>query len=136
VNVVVDASAGLVLASGDGFGALRERVAEAAWVGAPALYDFEVTNAVWKYVKLGGWNEDQGRVVLERALALPEERIDGETLALEALALARRHDHPAYDLFYLVFARRMDALIATLDQKLIKLAKRVGVKTDGKLARR
>lgn len=136
MNLVLDASAGLVLATGDGYPALRERVAAATWVGVPALYDFEVTNAAWKYVALGGWTDEQARTVLDRALALPEERTGGEGLAVEALALAKKLGHPAYDVFYLVLARRTDALLATVDTKLVKLAKRVDVKVDAKLAKR
>lgn len=54
MNVVLDASAGIVLSAGATHRHLRDRVAEATWLGSPALYDYEVTNAVWKYRRSGG----------------------------------------------------------------------------------
>lgn len=135
MNLVLDASAGVVLAATEGYRALRERVAEAVRVGAPALYDYEVTNAVWKYHRFGGWEESQCTTVLTRALALVDERVLGDDLAIESLALARKHAHPSYDLFYVVLARRHDALLATADEKLLRLAKRLGARVETHLLR-
>jgi predicted nucleic acid-binding protein len=133
MNLVLDASAGLLLATGGANDRLRETVSGALWVGAPELYDYEVTNTVWKYHRFGDWTGEQCGAVLLRALELIDERCSGVALAVEALALARRHRRPSYDMFYLALARRRDALLASADKKLVALAKRIGVRVDVKL---
>jgi predicted nucleic acid-binding protein len=135
VRVVLDASAALVLATSDAFGSLRDVVASAEWVGAPDLFDYEVTNAVSKYHRHAGWGDDLCGRVLERALDMVDDRAAGRDLAVEALALARRLGHPSYDMFYVALARRRDALLATTDSKLLAMSKRLGVRVDPKLAR-
>ena len=134
MNIVLDASAGLIIAAANTHAHLRELLGAAKWVGAPELYDFEVTNTVWKYNRFGDWTAEQSESVLGRALELIDQRVDGASLAVEALALARQHSHSAYDMFYIALARRRDALLATLDAKMTALAQRVGVRVDGGLA--
>lgn len=73
--------------------------------------------------------------MLERALDLVDNRTAGRELAVEALALARSLGHPSYDMFYVVLARRRDALLATTDKKLLAMSRRLGVRIDPKLAR-
>ncbi|MEK7703670.1 MAG: type II toxin-antitoxin system VapC family toxin [Myxococcota bacterium] len=127
MNLVLDASAGVAVAHG-GDPQLSSYLERATWVGVPALYDFEATNVVWKYARLGVWTEEQCSDVLERVLGLPDARTSGRNLAAEALALARHHRHSAYDMFYVVLARRHDALLVSRDKRLVDLARTAGVK--------
>jgi hypothetical protein len=64
---------------------------------------------------------------------LIDERAEERELAREALALARRHAHPSYDVFYLVLAPRQDALWATTDEKVLAVAERIGARVEPKL---
>ena len=40
-------------------------------------------------------------------------------------------DHPIYDIVYLVLARRNNAFLLTLDQRLAKLAQKFSLRTMG-----
>ena len=48
---------------------------------------------------------------------------DDASLAKEALSESIRYRHPAYDMFYLVLARRTGATLFTLDKKMWALAR-------------
>ena len=129
MRIVLDSSAGIRLAIGEAPASVQEAAKEAIWVGAVGLYDYEVTNVVWKYLHLGHWTSEEADIVLEHALALPDERQDGVELAREALSLAKQCKRAAYDMFYVVLARRNDAYLATADKALCALAPKLGVRT-------
>ena len=80
-------------------------------VVVPSLYSLEVANTVWKYVHAGILDADEGRAVMESALALEDlmDEIYAESVAL---------DHSVYDMAYLVLARRMGATLCTYDARL------------------
>jgi len=129
MRLILDASAGIGLALGRATATLNDAVANASWVGTAGLYDYEITNVVWKYHRLAGWSDEETELVLDRACALPDERCSGLELSREALALAQKHKRPAYDMFYFALARRTDAHLATTDKALRRLAKRLGIRT-------
>jgi len=60
---------------------------------------------------------------------LVEELFNEEEFCREAFAMACLMKHPVYDMLYLVLARRHDALLMTLDEKLRHAARRHSVKT-------
>jgi predicted nucleic acid-binding protein len=64
-------------------------------------------------------------------LDLIDDYIDTSELCFEALAESLRLKHPAYDLFYLVAARRNNAILIPRDKKLAKIAKEMNILVKG-----
>lgn len=95
---------------------------------APDLLVAEVSNAVWKYVKAGVVDSEQGDRVLERAVGLVDRFETSLILHREAYALSVDHLHPVYDALYLVLARRNNAVLATLDRRLAVLASKLHIR--------
>ena len=126
---MLDASAAIRTAAGEAKAELTRSVADAELVLVPSLFDYEVTNVVWKYVQAGVWDETQAERVLELALGLPDRRVDGDSLSREVLVEASSAKRAAYDLFYVVLARRTAAVLLTADAKLRRFAKSLGVRT-------
>lgn len=128
MNVVIDASAavGVVLAL-PGAEIFSEPLEQAALVTAPDLYVAEVGNAFWKYRKADLIPMARCEEALEQALNLPDRLEPSSVLHLEAFALACRHRHPFYDALYLVTARRLNAVVLTMDRRLATLAGQLGI---------
>ncbi|MBV5338620.1 MAG: type II toxin-antitoxin system VapC family toxin [Deltaproteobacteria bacterium] len=95
---------------------------------APDLFVAEVSNAIWKYVRAGILDSDQGSNVLERAVSLVDTFEPGQGLYKEAFALSVDHMHPVYDALYLVLARRHNGVLATLDKRLAELASKLHIR--------
>lgn len=87
-------------------------------VVAPELYTLEVANAVWKYVHAGRMGVAEGRKMMEDALALPDRLYPVDGLMDEIYAESLALDHSAYDMAYMVLARRMGATLCTYDARL------------------
>ena len=96
---------------------------------APDLFVAEVSNAIWKYVKAGIIDSDQGGLVVERAIGLVDSFEPGVNLYREAYSLSVTQMHPVYDALYLVLARRHNAFLATLDRRMGDLAVKLQIKT-------
>ena len=97
-------------------------------VMAPDLFVSEVSNAIWKYVKAGMLDSEQGSTVLERAVMLVDTFEPGQMLYKEAFALSVDHLHPVYDALYLVLARRHNGVLATLDKRMVDLASKLHIR--------
>jgi len=95
---------------------------------APDLFVAEVSNAIWKYVRAGILDSDQGSSALERAVSLVDTFEPGQMLYREAFALSVDHLHPVYDALYLVLARRHNGVLATLDKRLAELASKLHIR--------
>jgi predicted nucleic acid-binding protein len=95
---------------------------------APDLFVAEVSNAIWKYVRAGILDSDQGSNALERAVTLVDTFEPGQMLYKEAFALSVDHMHPVYDALYLVLARRHNGVLATLDKRLAELASKLHIR--------
>ena len=102
-----------------------------ALVLAPDLFVAEVSNAVWKYVRAGVLDVDQGSIVLERAVGLVDTFEPSQMLYREAFAVSVDHLHPVYDALYLVLARRHAAVLATVDKRLAGLASKLHIRLVG-----
>lgn len=126
MRLVLDASAALhvVLRTerGAGFMAVLE---DSGVVLAPTLFHGEVANALWKYVRAGAMGKQTGMVRLEEALDLVDSFEPDARLVTEALSLAVLHEHPVYDLLYVVLAMRYGARLMSADDKLLRLAQRI-----------
>ncbi len=132
MSVVVDASAAAAIAlrrvNSGGVGRL---VDEADVVRAPDLIIPELTNTFWKYARMDGSDAEECAAALERAIGIPDVIVPSSELFEEALDLATRFGHPAYDLFYAVVARRHASILATVDRDLRALCRKLGVRTAG-----
>jgi predicted nucleic acid-binding protein len=101
----------------------------------PVVWSLEVANVLARAEarKLATEAKSEAFVALLRRLAI---KVDGEGMhhALEStLQLARRYGLSSYDASYLELAMREGLPLATLDEDLLKAAKRAGVKRyDGK----
>jgi predicted nucleic acid-binding protein len=94
-------------------------------VVAPALFHGEVANTLWKYVRAGLLDRQTAHTRLEEACGLVDAFEPDEALVAEALSLAIVHDHPVYDLLYIVTALRYGARLLSADARLLKLAARL-----------
>jgi predicted nucleic acid-binding protein len=90
-------------------------------IAAPALLLYEVTNALYRYQKLGLLSRASVRLALQAALALPV-RLHGEAeLHERALEVAGRFSLPAaYDAHYLALAERLGGEFWTTDAALVR----------------
>ncbi len=129
MRLVLDTSAaiGLVMRS-PGWERIEKAVAEAEWIEAPDLLIAEASNACWKYHKHGGLSVEKCERVLEDAIAIPDEFVPASDLHREAFAMAVAGQRPAYDMFFLVLARRNNATLASLDKSLLAFAAKHDVK--------
>ena len=87
---------------------------------APSLLFSEVTNILWKKVRRGEVSEPDA---LEAVGILGRLAIDIQSdrdLCADACRLSIVLDHPAYDCFYLVAAARLDTILVTADEKLLR----------------
>ena len=132
MTIVLDASAGLELALN------RSRSNEIASlletskrVYAPNFYKAELTNALWKYLRSGQMKKVDAKEALRIGLGLIDEYLDILDYTDEVLSESVRLDHSAYDVFYLVAARRTDSTLITFDRKFRSLAAREGLDTVG-----
>jgi predicted nucleic acid-binding protein len=96
---------------------------------APDLIIAEVTNALWKYCRAGLLTPMEVKEKLRDCLDLVDSFSELGPLALEALDLSLLLRRPAYDMFYLVLARRNGALLLTADDALRVHARNAGVLT-------
>ena len=127
---VLDASAAIEIVMGRKSGKkLSTYVLEADWVIAPTLFISEVTNTVWKYQKLADFTHRSCEKALDQALALPDDFINELDLYREAFKLSCTLNHPVYDMFYLVLARRNNGRLLTLDKQLINAATKYSIET-------
>lgn len=97
---------------------------------APALWWYEVANAVTVAQRRHRLTEAETRLTLQAAGRLPL-RIDTAPNAGDAERLwylAREHELSAYDAAYLELCERRDGSLATLDERLEKAAGRAGLR--------
>jgi predicted nucleic acid-binding protein len=129
---VLDASAAIEIAINKTSGALlKETLLKADLVLAPDIFPSEITNAFWKYGTFSNLPADKCEKGIAYCLDLIDDYINTKELCFEALAESLRIKHPAYDLFYLVAARRNNAVLITRDKKLATIAKEMNILIKG-----
>ena len=127
-TVVVDASVAVQWFANEPGAAAAARLLERDDVlVAPDLMTVEAANAWWKKTR----RLEMSRVDLEQAvaslLALDIEWVPTRGLAMLAARQALEIGHPVYDCLYLALAGQRSARLATVDDRLRRLAARVGV---------
>jgi predicted nucleic acid-binding protein len=126
--VVLDVSAAYALVLGGKAQAeLRKYIKEAALVLAPTLYIAEATNMAWKYHRFKEVSFSDAKEMVELALQLIDEYVADELSWRHALVLACDNGHSVYDCMYLHLAKEHKATLLTLDKRLLKLAKELGI---------
>ncbi|BBK41064.1 hypothetical protein STVA_10840 [Allostella vacuolata] len=85
---------------------------------APDLLFAEVANILWRKARLGQLAEAQLRMVPRHLAMAFDQVLPCAELAGDAVDLAMRLDHPAYDCFYLALALRLNAPLVSADDRL------------------
>ena len=128
MTVVLDTCAAFEIAfKGKNFKKYSEILEKSERVIAPTLYDAEVANVLWKYVKAGYIDEQNAQLIMALLLKLVDSYSDTSELAVEALHEALRLNHTVYDLYYMVLARRNGAVLLTVDEKFKKVCTDCGM---------
>jgi predicted nucleic acid-binding protein len=128
--VVLDASAAIrIVVASEQSSQYAAILAGADEILAPDLIIAEVTSALWKYCRAGLLTPMDVKEKLRDCLDLVDSFSELGPLALEALDLSLLLRRPAYDMFYLVLARRNGALLLTADDELRVHARNAGVLT-------
>jgi predicted nucleic acid-binding protein len=94
---------------------------------APNTYPSEITNVFWKYGHLSGLSPELCEKGITCCIDLIDDYIATVNLCKEVLAESLRTGHSAYDLFFLVVARRNSAGILSMDKKLMTIARALKV---------
>jgi len=95
--------------------------AERRQLAAPTLLHYEVSNALYRYQKLGLMSASAVQLALKAALALPLRLFGDAELHWRALELAERLALPAaYDAHYLALAERLGGEFWTADRRLVR----------------
>jgi predicted nucleic acid-binding protein len=123
--IVIDSSAAAeIILQGKRAELFQNELEKADWVITPHLYISEITNTFWKYFQFDTLQLDQCEKAIEFALDLPDEFINEKTLYREAFAMACLTKKPPYDMFYLILARRNNAILMTKDKSLQQCAEK------------
>lgn len=102
-------------------------LSEADSVIAPSLFIAEVTNVFWKYYQHADMPMIECEKYLNAVLKIPDEIVEINEMSVETLNLAVFTGMTAYDMFYMVLARRYNASLMTMDKKLKATAEKQGL---------
>jgi len=103
----------------------RQWDAEGRTLVAPALIYFEITNALYRYVRKGQMTATEVTEALDVALNLHIDVHRGDDLHYHAMRIAGALGLPAcYDAHYLALAERLGAELWTADQRLYNSVRR------------
>ncbi|MBN2414654.1 type II toxin-antitoxin system VapC family toxin [bacterium] len=128
---VLDASAALeVVLHRKHANQIEDHILNAEQVIAPDLYVAEITNTFWKYTEFSKLDEEAAEKGIDLALELIDHFEPAHTLFREAFGLSCRISHSVYDALYFVLARRNNALLLTMDEKMKTMAGKIQVKTS------
>jgi len=126
MRTVLDASAAAnIILRTDLAPALIEKLKQSHLVIAPTLFHGEIANILWKYVRFGDLDKETALARYAEAIGLVDIFEADEQLATEALSTAIRYNHPVYDTFYAILARRHGCTVLTVDKKLIALIRQL-----------
>jgi len=131
MTYVLDASAALEIAfNGPKAARYRELLETADRVLAPDLYQSEITNCVWKYLKAGYVDEENAKITIAMLFKLIDSYAGAIDDSMEVLHEAARLNMSAYDMFYFVLARHNAATLITCDHRLKNLAIDNGISVE------
>ena len=129
---VLDVSAAIqIILKKDRYDFFKDYYEKSSWIIAPDLYISEITNTLWKYKKASVFTHEECQVFVQDGVDLIDDFIESKELWKEVLGESIKNDHPAYDLFYAVLARRNDGILLSNDKDLIKVCKKIKIETCG-----
>jgi len=126
LHAVIDASVGIKLFINEPFSeiahALFEKLADVtpAEFFVPDLFYFECTNILLKYMRRFGRSLEDSRADLADLNLLAIKSTPTADLMEDALVLANEKNLTAYDACYAVLAKRMDIVLITADEPMVK----------------
>ena len=126
--IVLDCSAAVEIVRGTEKGkAFSSLMLDGEKVISSDLFYAEVANTFLKYCRAGYCNKTDAQQHIENAIRLVDAFYGLDDFYREAFSESARLEHPAYDMFYFVLARRTGATLFTADRKLAALCSREGV---------
>jgi predicted nucleic acid-binding protein len=134
--IVLDSSFAMALAMDDehvsGLDSLLSRMIQEHTV-VPPLWEYEIANAMLSASRRGRMPADQlpHRLALLKSLPISVDMAVIELTVIRSLDLAKKHNLTVYDAAYLELGIRLQATIATLDQKLAGAATSEDLKVIG-----
>lgn len=116
MRLVVDASVAVKwLVDEDGSGAADGILEVATELHAPRLLASEVSNALWRKVRLREIEPGDAGVFAASVAQMPIAWTEDEWICGGAVRLAVGLERPVYDCMYLALAHRVDARLVTAD---------------------
>ena len=132
MKIILDVSAAFaVVTEAPSVGQFLPHLELATQVSAPDLFYSEATNAAWKFHHIEEASLEESLILAEGAIQLVDIFFPSEPLWKEALKLACKLGHPAYDCYYLVLAQQLEATLLTSDKRLIRKAQKLGIPAIG-----
>jgi predicted nucleic acid-binding protein len=89
-------------------------------LAAPDLLFAEMSNSLWKLVRRGEMAAPRAIAIIEEIAAAPFLTFSNQSLAQDALDLAIATGLTAYDASYAALAIRLDKILITADEKLVR----------------
>ncbi|MEL3905944.1 MAG: type II toxin-antitoxin system VapC family toxin [Treponema sp.] len=94
---------------------------------APDIYPSEITNVFWKYRNFSSLNTTICKKGIEYCIGLIDDFINTKVLCNIVYEEAVKYRHPAYDMFYLIAAKKYHAKLLTCDKKLAKISTEMSI---------
>ena len=128
--VVLDSNAAIeIVLNREKGNSLKNLVENSDKIVSSEFFRIEVANVIRKYYQGKYIKKADCNKILELAENLIDEFIPIKENYLEALNEAIRLRYSAYDMLYFSLARRLGAILVTLDRKLNEIAKKEGIDT-------
>jgi len=132
VIVVLDSNAAIeIILKREKGKTFRKLIEDSEKTVSSEFFRIETANVIRKYYQGKYITKTDCNKLLELAENLIDEFIPIKENCLEALNEAIRLNYSAYDMLYLTIARRMGAVLVTLDHPLNSIAKKEGTETVG-----
>lgn len=129
--IVLDASAAIEIALEKELSGIYKKLINSADVTiAPDSYIAEITNVFWKYRQFSQFSDETCIKGIQFCIGLIDDFVASTDLWREAYSEGVNLDHSTYDMFYMVLARRNNALLLTRDKKMNQLAQNYKIKTS------
>lgn len=106
---------------------LQELIASARVVVAPDLFCSEISNVFGKLFKAKHLTREQCEDGIGICIDLVDDLVPMSELAQEVFAASINHNATAYDMYFAVVARRYNARLLTIDNKLKEIARKMRI---------
>jgi predicted nucleic acid-binding protein len=97
---------------------------------APDFIIVEVGNAFWRYIQRKHLEIEEAVEILRQLPGSFARLIPIGDVVIDALRIAKEHDHPIYDCCYLALAQREGRSLVTLDRDMATIATQIGISAE------